>query len=86
MFEIFGVKNAGYVATPNFKSNFTIHNFAVKKTVTLRIRNPDSRKKDRIYNFDLESDVDNMFECIRIGFKNRFLKALSIVAFQVMSF
>ena len=63
--EIYGVKNAGYVATPNYKSNFSISNFALTKNLELRIKNPDTCKENVTYEFDFESDVENMYECIR---------------------
>ena len=63
--EIFGVKNAGYVATPNYESNFSISNFDIKKDLTLRIKNPDTSKENVIYEFYFESDVENIYECVR---------------------
>ena len=63
--EIFGVKNAGYVATPNYESNFSISNFALTKNLELRIKNPDTSKENVTYEFEFESDVENMYECIR---------------------
>ena len=65
--EIYGVKNAGYISTPNYESNFSISNFALKKNLELRIKNPDTSKKNVTYEFDFDSDVENIYECIRDG-------------------
>ena len=63
--EIYGVQNSGFVATPNFKDKFKISNFEVKKELELIIRNPFDWREDNHYEFEIESDIEIDYECIR---------------------